>query len=726
MEITTENITNGSPHYTKTTIPRAVRPQDVPENVGVGHRSLYFNRELSWLDFNWRVLAQAQDERIPLLERVRFLAISYANLDEFFRKRVGGLKGQQESRIRIATPDGRDAGEQLHLIQEAILPMYKFMNQTWKKLCPLLKAAGVEICSFKTLKVSEKKQLEAYFKERLFPILTPLGFDPGRPFPFLSNGSLSFAVMLKHPTRETEHFARVKVPNPMQWIPIDKNRFIPVEEVIREHIAELFRGMQVLSVHAFRITRNAEMDFNEDEAEDLLQLISQEVRKRRFAAVVRLEVEKTMPDVVRQLLMHELEIEASDVYDFDALPDLNRGFSLADLNLPSLKFDVWRPVIPIEFSQIDDLDVPEDIFSILRKKDVLVHHPYESFSDTVQAFVEKAAEDPKVVAIKQTLYRTSSDSPLLNSLLKAAERGKEVTVLVELKARFDEERNIRWANRLAQNGIHVTYGLVGLKTHAKSILVVREDEDGVIRTYCHVGTGNYNASTAKIYTDLGLFTSDPEIGSDLVNLFHYLTGYAPEQSYKALVIAPKSMRNRFIENIQAEIASHKVHGNGHIVAKMNALDDVQLIQELYKASQQGVKIDLIIRGHCRLRPGIPGYSDNIRVISIIGQFLEHHRIFYFYNNGAQQYFMGSADWMRRNLDDRVELITPIKDDKLKKRMSRLLLLAIKDNQLAWDLQADGHYVQRHPVEGKRVRNFHEELKERATLRAMDADMPWDL
>lgn len=714
------------PTPTIPTIPKAVRPQEVPEGVGVGHRSLYFNRELSWLDFNWRVLAQAQDERLPLLERVKFLAISYSNLDEFFQKRVGGLRGQQESRLRIATPDGRSAAEQLTLIQDAILPMYNFMYKTWDELNRALKIAGIHVCKYKELKADEKRKVDGYFKERLFPILTPLGFDPGRPFPFLSNGSLSLAVMLKHPTRETEHFARVKVPNPMRWVKIDENKWIPVEEVIRSHVGELFRGMHVLSVNSFRVTRNAEMDYNEDEADDLLELISQEVRKRRFASVVRLEVEKTMPENVRQLLMHELEINEAALYHYNGLPDLNRGFSLSDLNFPVLKFEPWEAVTPHEFITNHDLEQAEDIFAVLRKKDVLVHHPYESFSTTVQKFVEKASEDPRVIAIKQTLYRTNSDSPLLHALLKAVERGKEVTVLVELKARFDEERNIEWANRLAQNGIHVTYGLVGLKTHAKSILVVREDEDGVIRTYCHVGTGNYNAATAKIYTDLGLFTTNPEIGSDLVNLFHYLTGYAPEQSYKTLIVAPRAMRNHVIENVQAEIESHKKYGNGHIVAKMNALDDVQVIQELYKASQAGVQIDLIVRGHCRLRPGIPGFSENIRVISIIGQFLEHHRIFHYYNNGDAKYFMGSADWMRRNLDDRVEVVTPLTDDKIKKRIGRLLVLALKDNRLAWDLNADGQYIQRFPAEGKRERNFHDELKSRATNRALDAELPWDL
>jgi polyphosphate kinase len=710
-------------------LPKAVKGRPVPEGVPLDHQTLYFNRELSWLDFNARVLVQARDTRWPLLERVRFLAIAYNNLDEFFRKRVGALKRLVDANVRIVTADGRLPEDQLKLIRQAILPFYGEMWQIWNdELRPCLaNQSAIEIVDYDDATEEEKIYLKDYFKANLFPILTPLGVDPGHPFPFLSNLSLSLGVLLRHPTRGTEHFARIKVPTKrFSWVKIgDTNRYIPVEQVIAHNLKNIFRGMTVEGVYAFRVTRNADLSLNEDEAEDLLEMISEEVRKRRFATIVRLEVEKSMPQSVREMLMHELDLHQEEVFEVDGMLDLSRCFSLVDLDFPELKFKPWDPIYPPRLKRNDE-DEGKDFFAMIREGDFLVHHPYESFKLTTQRFVEEAANDPNVVAIKQTLYRTSSDSSIVRNLMKAAEQGKEVAVLVEVKASLDEERNIAWANMMSQQGIHVTYGLVGLKTHAKTILVLREEEDG-LRTYCHIGTGNYNSSTARLYTDLGLITCDPVVGLDVINLYHYLTGYAPEQHYRKLMVAPKAMRSRFIELIENEIENQKQFGNGHIMAKMNALDDIEMISVLYKASQAGVKVDLIVRGHCRLRPQLAGYSDNIRVISIIGRFLEHSRIYYFHNNGDPHVSMGSADWQRRNLDDRVEVILPVEDQMVKERLIRILTLALEDNRLAWETDAQGQYIQHIRAEGEgELLNFHDLLMRRAQQRVSGTSTPWDL
>ncbi|NNF58284.1 MAG: polyphosphate kinase 1 [Rhodothermaceae bacterium] len=711
-------------------IPKATDPQPVPEGAGLDHPNLYFNRELSWLDFNWRVFAQAMDERTPLLERVRFVAITANNLDEFYRKRVGGLKRQHAAGVRALSPDGRTPREQLDLVLGAARPMQAMLSQTWEEtLRPrLAEEGGVVIRDYESLNTEQRATLNAHFRHNIFPILTPLAVDPGHPFPFISNLSLSLAVMLRHPARGTEHFARLKVPTSRgRWleVPGEPHHFVAIEDVIRHNADVLFRGMEVEGVFAFRVTRNADVRRNEDEAEDLLSLISEELRERKFADVVRVEVEEGTPVRVRELLMHELELEPVDVIEYDGLLDLTGLFDLASLDLPALSFPDWEPIVPVRLRHQGESEDAADMFAIIRRGDLLVHHPYQSFAGSVQRFIEEASVDPQVLAIKMTLYRTSRNSPIVRALVRAAENGKQVAVLIEVKARFDEENNIEWAHQLENAGVHVTYGLVGLKTHSKTTLIVREEGEG-LQTYCHIGTGNYNPSTARLYTDFGLLTCRRDIGTDLINLFHYLTGYAPEQHYDTIVIAPRDMRNRFIELIRREVKHQKANGTGRIIAKMNALDDPIIIPELYRASQAGVRIDLVVRGHCRLRPGVPGYSENIRVSSIIGRFLEHSRIFHFHNDGAPTTLIGSADWQRRNLDDRVEVVVPITDEMAQGRLIRTLAFCLEDNRLAWDLHTDGRYVQRYPEEGEPVKALHDTLMSRAVARAQHDDVPWDL
>lgn len=708
-------------------VPRAVSPRPVPAQAELDDPSLYFNQELSWIDFNWRVLWLAMDERTPLLERVRFTAITASNLDEFIQKRVGGLKRQLAAGVRKLSPDGRTPAEQLDLIREAVLTMHRTMTDTWERqLKPLLRdRAGIVACDYDNLSPEQHFMLRDYFRTHIYPILTPLTVDPGHPFPFISNLSLSLAVLLRHPKRGSIHFARLKVPmSHGRWLPLaatpgdERLYFLPVEQLIAHHASELFRGMDILSVHAFRITRNADIRRDEEEAEDLLAMISEELRERRFAPVVRLEVDREMPDYVRELLMRELGLEPQDVTAVDGLLDLTGCFSFADLERPDLKYRPWEPVIPNRLQHEGETKDTQNIFAIIRQGDLLVHHPYESFTVSIQRLVEEAAVDDRVVAIKQTLYRTSDESPIVKALMYAAEHGKQVAVLVEVKARFDEASNIEWAQRLENAGVHVTYGLVGLKTHTKATLIVREEEGG-FRTYCHIGTGNYHPKTARLYTDLGLLTCSAELGYDLINLFHSLTGYAPEQRYHRVIVAPQDMRNAFLNLINEEIDFQRRYGNGRIIAKMNALDDLSIIKALYRASQAGVRIDLIIRGHSRLRPGLSGYSDHIRVMSILGRFLEHDRIFYFHNNGSPRTFIGSADWRGRNLDERVELIAPIENPALQDRLIQILEAAISDERPAWDLDANGYYVQRQANSEGELCDFQEYLMQAAIDRNRD-------
>lgn len=723
--------THSHPQSAAFDIPVAVMAQEVPPNASCDHPSLYFNQELGWIDFNWRVLHLALDERTPLLERVRFIAITASNLDEFIQKRVGGLREQEAAGVSKLSPDGRTPTSQLQLLRDAIRVMHRTITATWENtLKPLLRTkANITICHYDDLSPAQQEGLAHYFQSQIYPILTPLAVDPGHPFPFISNLSLSLAVIMRNPIHDTTHFARLKVPTNLgRWIslekvhayhPHDTNQayFLPIEQLIAHHIGEMFPGMEILSVHLFRLTRNADIHRDEEVAEDLLSTISEELRERRFAPVVRLEVDKRMPEQERNLLMRDLDLPPQDIYEVDGLMDLTACFYIANLNLPEHQYEPWQPVVPDRLRPNKGKSKnAKSIFSIIRQGDLLVHHPYESFAASVQRLIEEAATDAKVLAIKQTLYRTSTESPIVKALVQAAEAGKQVAVLIEVKARFDEANNIEWGQQLQEAGVHVAYGLVGLKTHTKATLIVRKEKDG-LRTYCHIGTGNYHPKTANLYTDLGLFTCREELGKDVVNLFHHLTGYAPKQPYEKVLVAPRDMRHKFEMLIAQEIKHQQKHGNGRIIAKMNAIDDVQFISQLYEASQVGVQIDLIIRGHSRLRPGVPGYSDNIRVISILGRFLEHDRIFYFHNNGTPQTFIGSADWRGRNLNDRVELITPVEEPELQAQLIQILQLALKDNYLAWDMHTDGHYTLRRPAAGEKTYNFHTTLMKQAKKRA---------
>jgi len=701
----------------------SVQPQEIPENVPLDHPSLYLNRELGWLDFNWRVLCQAMDKRNPLLERVRFIAITASNLDEFVQKRVGGLKRQEAAGVDDLSPDGRTPDKQIELVRQQTYKMMKQISSVWDvQLRPALEEeASIKISSYDDLTAAQKEQLNKYFIDHIYPTLTPLAVDPGHPFPFISNLSLSMAVKLKRPKQDDHNFARLKIPaNQPRWIPVESDswafQLVPIEDVIHQNIQRLFPGMEILETCLFRITRNADVRRNEEEAEDLLALISEELRERRFADVVRMEIEKDADPEILDLLKTELHMDDKDLIYIEGLLDLTACFSIAVKNIPNMHYDKWHPVIP---KSLYHEGTPEDrpsIFNIIRRGDLLVHHPYESFSASVRRLIEEAADDPNVVAIKQTLYRTSEDSPIVKALIRAAEKGKQVAVLVEVKARFDEASNIEWGKKLENAGVHVAYGLVGLKTHAKVALIIRR-EDNRHATYCHLGTGNYHIHTAEIYTDLGLLTNDEDLGYDVINLFHFLTGYAPEQQFRKLVVAPHNMRKTLDALINKEIELARQGKEGRIIAKMNALDDVDVIQKLYTASRAGVKIDLIVRGHSRLRPQLPGYSDNIRIISIIGRFLEHDRIYYFGNEGDPKLFIGSADWRYRNLNERVEAIVPITVPALKKRVISILKKALRDNYLAWDMHSDGSYTLRRPTEGEKVYNFQDMMMKNARKRA---------
>ncbi|MGL5082358.1 MAG: polyphosphate kinase 1 [Microcoleaceae cyanobacterium] len=686
---------------------------------GMGNPQHLFNRELSWLEFNRRVLTEALDSRTPLLERLKFLAIFSSNLDEFFMVRVAVLKRQIEADVEVLTPDGRTPQQQLNEIHQQLLPMVANQHQFFEKtLKPELVAHGIDLLTYIDLNPDQRTYLQKYYDDRIFPVLTPLAIDSSHPFPYLSNLSLNLLVVLKNPDTQEERLARIKVPKSLpRFVPLPgelrvkkEDRFsfwtgVPLEQVIAHNLESLFPGMDILEYHTFRITRDADLSLQEDEGDDLLLAIEQELQKRRVGGlVVRLEINPGIPAPIQAELVQSLEVEPEDIYAVEGLLNLKDLMSFMALPLPELKDPAWSSVIPRWLQDSDKViadsgsEEPEkDIFAIIRQRDTLVHHPYHSFSGTVQRFIEQAAFDPDVLAIKMTLYRTSGDSPIVNALIAAAENGKQVAALVELKARFDEENNILWARKLESSGVHVVYGVVGLKTHTKIVMVVRQEE-GKIRRYVHIGTGNYNPKTAKLYTDLGLFSCRQELGEDLTDLFNFLTGYSRQQAYRKILVAPVNMRDRFLSMIRREIDHARNGRTGRIVAKMNSLVDPTIISTLYEASQAGVTIDLIIRGICCLRPGLEGVSDNIRVISLVGRFLEHSRIFYFHNSGDEEVYIGSADWMPRNLDRRVEAITPIEDPNLIKDLQEILGILLSDNRQAWDLQADGQYIQRHPSE----------------------------
>jgi polyphosphate kinase len=707
-------------------VPTAVVTRPVPPDASLDDPSLYLNRELSWLDFNWRVLSMAMDDRMPLLERVRFVAIAESNLDEFCAKRVGALQRYREQEGGTISPDGFYPDEQLRLILSAMRVMHHAMHRLWEEtLRPALAAAGiVVVSSYDELSPADQLEAEQYFRANVYPILTPLAWGPGHPFPFISSQSLSAAVLLVDPARRTRHFARVKIPTQRKrWIPVGSAvRYLPIDRLIVRHMAELFPGMRIEGVHLFRVTRSVDIERDDEEVEDLLQMISEELRARRFAPVVRLEIAADMPEDVRELLREELSLEEAEIVPVEGLLDLTGLFALADLPHPALRFEHWEPVTPARVANAQGEDRGA-LFEIIRSGDILVHHPHESFVATTLAFIEAAAADPRVLAIKQTLYRTNENSPVIQALIRAAEAGKQVAVLVEVTARLDEAKNISWARSLERAGVHVTYGMVGLKTHAKAVLVVREEADG-IRTYCHLGTGNYHVNTARLYTDLGLLTTDPEIGRDVINLFHFLTGYAPDQRYSQLLVAPRDLRGALEQLVDNEIDAHGARGDGRIILKMNAIDDVAMIRKLYEASRAGVRIDLIVRGHTRLRPGVPGVSDNIRLISVLGRFLEHDRIFYFHNGGHPRIYIGSADWRRRNLEERVEAVAPIRDALLAARLLGILLRALADNRFVWELQSDGSFQRRHPAPGQPEQSFQHDLMRDAIERSTRGDLHW--
>ncbi|MEL6900673.1 MAG: polyphosphate kinase 1 [Cyanobacteria bacterium J06606_4] len=731
---TSEKVSKQAAQTSKPNQP-AAPAVDAPYNGNLSDGQWYLSRELSWLEFNRRVLHEATDERTPLLERLKFLSIFSSNLDEYFMVRVAATKQQIEANVSKRTPDGRTPSEQLEAISQHLRPMFTQVHSYFQtQLKPNLLKHGIYLLNYEDLAPTQTDYLDQYFNEQIFPVLTPLAVDPGHPFPYISNLSLNLAVEVQEQNSEDSHFARVKVPkvlprfvelpdalqkdnqahgpesskavSPCQWMGV------PMEQVIAHNIEALFPGMSVKNCSVFRITRNADLSVEEDEADDLMLAIEQELRKRRLGgSVVRMESEAGMNEDMRRTLMNELNLLERDVYDVEGFIGLTDMMSFMSLPLNTLKDSSWKPVTPAPWKAVRQGD-SEDVFSLIRRRDRLVHHPYQAFSGTVQTFITQAAIDPDVLAIKMTLYRTSGDSPIVNALIKAAEHGKQVVALVELKARFDEENNINWARTLERSGVHVVYGLMGLKTHTKIALVVRR-ENRSIRRYVHIGTGNYNPKTARLYTDLGLLSCREELGTDLTDLFNYLTGYSRQQSYKKLLIAPVSLRKQMTDYIRAEARLANSGKKGRIIAKMNALVDHDMIMELYKASQAGVEIDLIIRGICCLRPGIEGLSENIRVISIIGRFLEHSRIFHFHNDGKERFYIGSADWMPRNLDRRVEAVVPIEDPPLRSELAALLEICLNDNRQAWEMQADGSYLQRSPKEDEPIQSTHEILMKKA-------------
>jgi polyphosphate kinase len=660
----------------------------VPSVASVPPSSRFANRELSWLDFDARVLALAEDNARPLLERVRFLAIFSINLDEFFQIRVAGLKEQLSVGLSTTSPDGMTAREQLDAISRRVRLLMKRQNQIWaKSVRPRLDAAGISVVDWEDLGGDDRVHLRQTFEKRVFPILTPLSVDPAHPFPYISDLSLNLAVVVRDPSTQIRRFARVKVPpNIARFMPLpDGDRFIPQEQVISANLDMLFPGMEIVAVHPFRVTRDLDLDLEIDAADDLLAAIESILRQReRSPEAVRLEVHGSTPKAVRTLIEEELDVDPLDVYVTRSLLGMSDLMELTKLERPDLKYEQWTGVTQSRLQPV--ASGKRDIFSVITEGDVLVHHPYDAFSTSVEQFVSHASRDPAVLAIKQTLYRTSDeDSRIVRALVRAAESGKQTVALIELTARFDEETNITWARVLEQAGVHVVYGVVGLKTHAKCSLVVREEGDE-IRQYCHIGTGNYHSVTAKLYEDVGLLTDDPDITADVADLFNYLTGYSHQQAYRRILVAPITLRSRILEMIRREAQA----SDGRIVMKMNSLVDAEMIDALYEASQAGTEIELIVRGICCLRPGVPGMSDNIRVRSIVGRYLEHSRIYRF---GSEQrgprMFIGSADLMPRNLDHRVECVTEVLDRDLKDRLDEILRVNREDDVLAWQLSSDG-------------------------------------
>ncbi|WP_129633487.1 polyphosphate kinase 1 [Candidatus Oscillochloris fontis] len=690
-------------------IAQEITPVDVGE-APLTVSPTYLNRELSWIEFNRRVFGEALDQRNPLLERVKFLAIFASNFDEFFMIRVSGIMQQISAGVQKQSPDGLTPTEQLKAIRKTLLPLIEQERELlFTDLLPSLTEQGIRLLDMADLNPPQRAWADEYFQRQIFPVLTPLAFDSSRPFPFISNLSLNLAVMI-HDPQKGELFARVKVPevlprlialppelsNPEQHALTRRNHcFVWIEQLIAANLAMLFPGMDVVLSAPFRITRNADMEIEEDEADDLLSSIEQGVRQRRFGEVVRMTVDTAMPERISNLLLTNLKIGPKELYAVRGPLGLADLMELTKIDRPDLKDPPHMPTLPVV------LRGGGDMFDTIRQGDVLLHHPYHSFSPVID-FIQSAADDPQVLAIKQTLYRVGSNSPIVKALMHAREQGKQVTAVVELKARFDEENNIIWAKALERAGVHVVYGLLGLKVHAKLALVVRQEQDG-IRCYTHLGTGNYNAGTARVYTDLGLFTCRPDITADVVDLFNFLTAYSRQSTYRALLVAPVTLRQRLMRLVRSEIRRQQEYGDGRIVFKVNAFVDHQFIDLLYEASQAGVQIDLIVRGMCSLRPGLPGLSEHIRVRSIIGPFLEHSRIYYFANGGDPILYLGSADMMERNLDRRVEELYPLEDPSLIAYVHDMLLTNyLTDNVRAHLLQPDGSYVRLKPGDGPRA------------------------
>ncbi len=682
--------------------------------------TLYFNRELSWLDFNQRVLELAEEAGTPLMERIKFCAIYASNLDEFFMVRVAGLFDQLDAGIDARGPDGLAPGEQIDAIQAKVLELDRRLHACFNGvLRPELERQGIRIVSLETASDEERREIDVRFHEQVFPALTPLVIGLGRPFPYISNLSLSLGVLLRDPESGTEIIARVKVPKELlgRFLPVGDNgkALAPLEEVIAANLDSLFPGTEVVDHGYFRVTRDADFTVS-DEADDLLQAVQDEIRRRRFGEVVRLEIAAGMNPKLREQLIDALRLEDREVYDVDGLIDLADLWDV--VNVPGhaeLREPPWTPVTQPRLQGEDE--EPVDFFATIRQGDILVHHPYDSFATSVERFVEQAVADPDVLAIKHTVYRTSDDSPLVPSLIRASERGKQAVCMVELKARFDEEANIHWAKSLEEAGVHVVYGIPGLKTHVKAILVARR-EGNRVREYVHIGTGNYHPKTARLYTDFGLFTADPAIGADVAEMFNFLTGYGRPAAYRKVLVSPTTMRDRIVEEIERTVEAHRAGQEARIVLKMNALVDAGCIRALYAASQAGVRVDLNVRGVCCLRPGVPGYSENIRVVSIVGRFLEHSRVYAFQRGEETRVLMGSADLMPRNLDSRVELVTPVEDPELRAEMLDVLERCFAENANAWVLDRDGLWTRLRAPEEER-RSVQAELRERHAARAAE-------
>ncbi len=678
----------------------AARPAPyVPDEVLVKEievvRDRFLDRELSWLRFNERVLELAEDPHLPLLERTRFLAIFTSNLDEFFMVRVAGLKRRIATGLAVRAASGMMPREVLESIWHRTRDLSNRHAHVFRdQIIPALVDEGIELVRWNDLDHIEQVACSTLFRDRIFPVLTPLAVDPAHPFPYISGLSLNLAVMIRNPRTEKEHFARVKVPSNFErFVPLGNARFVPLEDVIGAHLERLFPGMEVLEAHTFRVTRNEDLEVEEDDAENLLAALEKELLRRKFGPPVRLEVEESIAPSVLELLISELDITEEEVFRLPGPLDLRGLHGIADLARDELKYPSFVPQTHPRLAEVESA-APVDVFKSLRRHDVLLHHPYDSFATSVQRFIEQAAADPHVLAIKQTLYRTSGDSPIIDALIDAAEAGKQVLVLVEIKARFDEQANIRWARKLEQAGCHVVYGLVGLKTHCKLAMVVRDEPDG-IRRYPHIGTGNYHSKTARLYEDIGLLTTNAAVGDDIAHLFNNLSGWSQDAQYDELLVAPDSVRSGLVEQVYNEIANHKAGLPARIRMKANSLVDEELIDSLYLASCEGVKVELVIRGICAIRPGVPGLSENITVRSILGRFLEHSRVFWFANAGEPMAWIGSADMMHRNLDRRVEVLVRLPSQTAKDEVRSVLDLSFDPSTEAWELGPDGEWRRNH-------------------------------